>query len=113
MKKAFELVLVFIIFYGVYSAFNKITSGFMPELSKFWVVIISLLVAAGLLLLYSGILVSRTKLKLTEKMTKTVVELEHKIHEKEVEIEHKDSELKNAFKIKHSVEEEAEKTLQN
>lgn len=111
MKKAFELLLILIIFYGVYSAFEKIFPVFVPEMKMFWVVIIALVVAAALLFLYSGIIASDTTKKVKTKMTKTVSDLEDRVHEKEQEVEKKDTELKNAFKIKKAVETEAEKTL--
>ena len=111
MKKAFEFFLVLIIFYGVYSVFDDALPYVFPELQLFWIVIISLLVAAALLLLYAQIIASSTKLKVTEKMKKVVDDLENKVHAKDEEIEQKDSELHNAFKIKKSVQDEAEETL--
>lgn len=111
MKKAFEGFMVLIIFYGVYSAFDNALPYLFPELKPFWIIIISLLVAAALLLLYSQVIVSSTKRKVKEKMTKVVSDLENKVQEKEEEVKQKDSELHNAFKIKKAVEEEVEDTL--
>jgi predicted Holliday junction resolvase-like endonuclease len=111
MKKAFEFFLVLIIFYGVYSAFDDALLYVFPELKTFWIVVISLLVAAALLLLYSQIIIGSTKRKIKEKMTKVVSDLESKVHEKEEEVKQKDSELKDAFKIRKAVEEEVEDTL--
>lgn len=111
MKKAFEGLMILIIFYGVYAAFEKIFPVFVPELKTFWVIIIALLVATALLLLYSGLIASDTKKKVKEKMVGAIHELENKVHEKEEEVEKKDSELKDAFKIKKAVEKQAERTL--
>ncbi len=111
MKKVFEGILVLIIFYGVYSAFEKIAPVFIPELKIFWVIIIALIVAAALLLLYSSIIASGTKRKVTAKMTSAIEELKTRVQEKEKEVAQKDSELKDAFKVKKAVEDEAEKAL--
>ena len=111
MKKTFEFLLVLIIFYGVYSAFDDALIYIFPHLESFWIVIISLLAAAGLLLLYAHIVTTATKHKITEKMTKTVSDLEDKIHEKEQQVQEKDKQLHDAFKIKKAVQDEAEETL--
>jgi len=113
MKKAFEFFLMLIIFYGVYSAFNAIFPMLAPEVQNFWVIIIALLVAAGLLLLYSRVITSEAQRKMQAKITNTIKDLETKVNEKVHEIEQKDVELNNAFKIKKAVEVEAENTIQD
>ncbi|MFT6829482.1 MAG: cell division protein FtsL [Candidatus Paceibacteria bacterium] len=112
MKKTFEFLLVLIIFYGVYSAFDQIIPMFAPELNQFWLVIVSLLVAAALLLLYSQVIASSIKKKVKEKMTEKISDLETQVKEKEEEVEQKDSELQDAFKKKKIVEEAAEATTE-
>lgn len=100
MKKAFELILVLIIFYGVYSAFDQVAPMILPELSSFWVVVISLIVAALLLVLYAQIIGSSVKRKLKE----TVSHLKK-------EIDAKDEEIKTASSFKNMVIKEAEETI--
>lgn len=111
MKKAFEFLLVLIIFYGVYAAFDQIAPQFFPELASFWVVVVSLVVAAALLLLYSQIIAGSVKKKVKGRLSQAMHDLEQKVQEKEKEVEKKDSELQDAFKIKKAVEDSAEKTL--
>jgi hypothetical protein len=68
-------------------------------------------VAAGLLLLYSQIVMGSTRRKVTEKMTKAISDLEDQVRQKDQQVQKKDTELHDAFKIKKAVENEAEKTL--
>ncbi len=111
MKRAFELLLVLILFYGVYSAFDVGLPYVFPYISDFWIVIVSLLAAFALLVLYSMIIYGNTKKSLAQKMKQTVSDLEEKVHIKEQELKEKDTELHNAFKIKKAIEDEAEETL--
>lgn len=101
MKKAFEFILVLIIFYGVYAAFDKALPYVFPELAAFWIVIIALIVAALFLVLYSYIISSEARAQLNDK-----------IHELEGTIKAKDDEVKNAFKIKQSVNAQAEESIE-
>jgi hypothetical protein len=96
-----------IIFYGVFSAFADAVPYIFPQLELFWIIIISLLVAAALLFLYSHIILNN----ITVKMTKTVFDLEQIIRGKEEELKKKEAELHNAFKVKKAVEYQAEETL--
>jgi hypothetical protein len=101
MKKAFEFLLILIIFYGVYSAFNDALPYMFPDLASYWIIVVSsLLFSVGLLFLYSWIISSSAKKMMNEK-----------IHTLEGNLKEKDEEIKNAFKIKKAVEEEAEKTI--
>lgn len=100
MKKAFEFLLILIIFYGVYSAFNDALPYMFPDLASYWIIVVSLLFSVGLLFLYSWIISSNAKNMMNEK-----------IHALEGNLKEKDEEIKNAFKIKKAVEEEAEKTI--
>ena len=102
MKKSFEFILILIIFYGVYSAFNQIAPMFIEHPNSFWVVIASLLVATGLLLLYAGIIAASAKQKFTEKVS----ELEQEIHKK-------DEEIKSAKTFKENLVREAEEAIDN
>jgi len=97
MKKAFEFLLMLIIFYG---AFDKAALVVAPNANTVWIVIIALVVAAGFLVLYSHIISSNEKHKLNDK-----------IHELEGNLKTKDQEVKDAFKTKKAVEQEAEKTI--
>jgi len=111
MKKTFEFFIVLIIFYGVYSAFDDALLYIFPNLALFTIILISLLVAAGLLLLYSQVIIGSTQHKVTEKMTQVVSDLEQQVREKEEEVRKKDIELHDAFKIKKAVENEVKETL--
>jgi predicted membrane protein len=100
MKKAFELFLVFIIFYGVYTAFDNAAPLLFANPQAFWVVIVSLLAATLLLVLYTWIISSTAKRKLKE----TVSHLKK-------EIDAKDEEIKIASSFKNAVIKEAEETI--
>lgn len=100
MKKTFEFSLMLIIFYGVFTAFSYAALVFNPEPNTVWIAITSLLASAGLMLLYAQLVrISTQKI------------LENKITNLEGDVRTKDQELKNAFKIKRAVEDEAEKTI--
>lgn len=99
-KKLFEFFLVFIIFYGVYSVFDRASYVFSQRPNGFTVVVVSLLFSAGLLFLYSYIISSGAK----NKFKATIDNLEEDIHKK-------DKELKSAFKVKKIVEDEAEESI--
>lgn len=100
MKKAFEFSLMLIIFYGVFAAFSDAAVMFAETPNVVWVVISSLVASALLMVLYAQLVRISAKRKLERK----IVNLEEDLH-------NKDTELKNAFKIKKAVEEEAEKTI--
>lgn len=100
MKKTFEFLIILIIFYGVYSAFENVAEYWLPDTSAVWVIIASLVASALILTLYSQVVRS----SIIAMYKKKVEELEH-------EIEVKDQEVEDAFKIKHDVEVEAEKTI--
>jgi len=100
MKKIFESFLIIIIFYGVYSVFDDALPYVFPALESFWVIIASLLMSVALLVLYSSMVSSDAKKTMNEK-----------IQVLEGDLKEKDQEIKDAFKIKKAVEEEAEKTL--
>jgi len=101
MKKTFEFFLVLIIFYGVYSVFDRAAPVVFDEPKTFWVVIVSLVIAVLLLMLYGQIIASSAKKNLKEK----VVELEGNL-------QNKDKELQDAFKLKKAVEAEAQKIIE-
>jgi predicted membrane protein len=100
MKKAFELFLVLIIFYGVYTAFDQAAPIFFENTQAIWVAAISLLAAILLLVLYSWIIASTAKRKLKE----TLSDLEKEITAKDVEI-------KSATSFKETLIKEAEETI--
>ncbi len=66
MKKVFEIVLVFIIFFGVYSFFDKVSLYLFKDLKSIWIVLISLVISALLLLLYKKIIHYEVKTKLNK-----------------------------------------------
>ena len=82
MKKTFEFFLVLIIFYGVYSAFDSAAPVLFENPNGFWVIIVSLVVAALILVLYSFIISSEVQLK----MKKNIDELKSEIKQKEQEV---------------------------
>ena len=100
MKKAFELFLVFIIFYGVYAAFDQVAPLLFEEPQTFWVVITSFLTATLLLVLYSWIISSTAQ----EKYKQTVSHLKE-------EITKKDQEIKTAQSFKEIIVKEAKETM--
>ena len=101
-QKVFEFVLMLIIFYGVYSLFDSVAQYLFAAPETVWVVLISLVVAAGMLVLYSYIIKDSAKKQSAVK----IKELEEKLHQK-------DSELQSAFKIKKDTEVAAEQTIHN
>jgi hypothetical protein len=100
MKKIFEFLIMLIIFYGVYSAFQKVALLFTSLPSDLWVVIASLIASALILSLYAILVRS----SIIEKYSAKIKKLEKEVKEK-------DQEVHDAFKIKHDVEDEAEKTI--
>ena len=100
MKKTFEFLIILIIFYGVYSAFQKAAQLLDPPLSVFWVVVLSLVASALILTLHSV-------------MVKSTVSKKYRgeIKDLKKEVEQKGREVEDAFAIKKEVEEEAEKSI--
>lgn len=100
MKKAFELFLVLIIFYGVYAAFDQAAPVLFEKPQTVWIAVASFITATLLLVLYSWIISSTAQ----EKYKQTVSHLEE-------EITKKDQEIKTAQSFKETLVKEAEKTL--
>lgn len=99
MKKTFEFFLVLIIFYGVYSAFNLAAPVLFQNPNEFWLIIISLVVAALILVLYSFIIRSEIKM-----------EMKKNIDDLTSEIKQKDQEVKKAQTFKTDLIAEAEQS---
>ncbi|MCA9351770.1 hypothetical protein KC866_00020 [Patescibacteria group bacterium] len=99
-KKLFELFLTLMIFYGVYSLFDRAAPILVTEPKTLWVVVLSLVVSGLLLLLYATMVSSGAR-----------KQLQHRVSELEDELETKEAELQNAFKVKRVVEEEAEASI--
>lgn len=100
MKRAFEVFLVLIIFYGVYVAFDQAAPVFFDNPEPLWIAITSFLTAIILLVLYSWVVVVSAQ----RTLKKTVSHLEQ-------EITQKDQEIKSAASFKETVIKEAEETL--
>ncbi len=107
MKKFFEFILVLIIFYGVYAAFDKAFVIIAPQTKTLWVVLSALICAALLLLLYSLIIKSDTKKEIKETLDHLNAELKNKdtlLSEKDKEIEKAKSFKEDLIKESESVE---------
>tara|TARA_B100001123_G_C14843875_1_gene841243 strand:- start:365 stop:685 length:321 start_codon:yes stop_codon:yes gene_type:complete len=99
-QKVFEFVLMLIIFYGVYSLFDGAANYMYENPNTVWVVIISLVIAAGMLLLYSYMIKNTADKKSRAK----IKDLEKRVEEKEAALD-------SAFRIKRETEEAAEQTI--
>ena len=100
MKKVFEFLIILIIFYGVYSAFDIAAVMIVASSSGLWIIIASLLASGLIVLLYSQVIRNSTSVK-----------YKHQIQNLKRELEEAKHNLDHAFAIKKSVEEEAEKTI--
>ena len=107
MKKAFEFLLVLIIFYGVYAVLNQIAPMLFDNVKSFHVILTSLILAALLLVLYAQVIASEAKADLKQ----TLNQLHSEIKNKESLIQEKDAEIKRAQSFKDDVYSAAEKTI--
>jgi len=106
MKKSFEFILVLIIFYGVYSAFEKAIPVLFNNPKDIWIIVSALIVSALILVLYSFLIGSEIKLK----MKKDIDELKSEIKNKNARIIEKDEEVKKAQSFKEDLIIEAEQS---
>lgn len=104
MKKIFEIFLVLIIFYGIYSFFDGAADYIFKELETVWVVLVSLAVSALVLFLYRLMIHSEVKMK----MNKNINDLKSEIRNKEDIILEKEEEVKKAKTFKEDLIAEAE-----
>lgn len=102
MQKVLESVLVIIVFYGVFSAFTRMDEYFQLDYPVIAIALAALLFSAGLLLMYAGVIRREMKQK-----------LQGDIKDLKKQVKHKDHALKDAFKVKKSVEDEAEATIED
>ncbi len=106
MRKAFEFILVLIIFYGVYSAFDRAAPVVFENPKGIWVILVSLVLAALILVLYSFVIGGEVK----RKMKKNIDVLKSEIKEKESVILEKEQEVKKAQSFKEDMIKEAEES---
>ncbi len=104
MKKFFEFILVIIIFYGVYAAFDKAFLILAPQIHSLWVIMSALFAAVLLLLLYSLIIKDEAKKNLKE----TLDHLHTEIKNKDDLLLKKDDEIKRAQSFKEDLIKESE-----
>ena len=104
MKKIFEFNLVLIIFYGVYSAFEKAAPVLFDNPETIWVIFSALVVAALILAFYSFIISSEVRAK----AKKDINILKTEIKEKETIIAKKEDEVVAAQTFKETFIDEAE-----
>ncbi len=106
MKKFFEFILVGIIFYGVYAAFEKASYFLFPKMSGVWIMMSSLLAAILLLLLYSFIVKADTKRQAKDEITR----LKYELRDRDELLLKKDDEIKQAQSFKEELISEAEQS---
>jgi len=99
MKKTFEFILVLIIFYGVFAAFEKAAIIVSDEPKTIWIALFSLIAAALLLVVYNVIISSELKSNLNTDINS----LKENIKEKEIEV-------KQAQSFKETLIHEAEES---
>ena len=106
MKKIFEFNLILIIFYGVYSAFEKAAPVLFDNPETIWVIFSALIVAALIVAFYSFIISSEIRAK----AKKDITHLKTEIKEKETLIAEKEDEVKAAQTFKEDLIKEAEQS---
>lgn len=96
MRKAFELLLVLIIFYGVYSAFDQLAPMVFNTPKPFHVVGVSLITATLLLVLYAAVISRSTRVKIQKKLD----DLTNEVKDRDSLLQKKDQEIKRAQSFK-------------
>jgi|AntAceMinimDraft_6_1070360.scaffolds.fasta_scaffold08163_1 hypothetical protein len=109
MKKVFELLLVLIIFYGVYSVLEQLAPIFFDAPKSFPVIGVSFIVAALLLVLYAAIISGSTKLDTQQEID--ILRLD--VKSKELLLKEKIKEIQQAQSFKSEVITQAEKTIED
>lgn len=104
MKKVFEIFLVLIIFYGIYSFFDGAALYIFKEPKAVWIVLVAFVVSTLILLFYRMMIHSEVKIK----MKKNINDLKSEIKSKETIIIEKEEEVKKAKTFKEDLIAEAE-----
>lgn len=104
MKKVFEFLLILVIFYGVYAAFDGIAPLFWDAPELIWVILTAFVTSALLIVLYRYMV----KTEVSKDLKKHIAELHLDLRHKETVIKSKDSEIEKAQSFKDVLVAEAE-----
>ena len=106
MKKIFEFIIVLIIFYGVFAAFEKLAPLVFKEPQSIWTILSAFIVSALVLILYSFLI----RREIQQKVKGDIHSLKKELRIKEGVIVEKEEEIKKAQSFKKDLIEEAEKS---
>lgn len=104
MKKVFEFLLILIIFYGVYAAFDGVAPLFWDEPELIHVMLAAFITSALLIVLYRFMVKTEVSRDLKQHIEKLHTDLKHK----DTIIKSKDTEIQKAQTFKEDLIAEAE-----